>query len=62
MIERVLHPLEPVADAGSRVLLLGNRKFLALEVTVTRRRLPFSKRLENFVVRIWMGYTAPGCR
>ena len=23
MIERVLHPLEPVADAGSRVLLLG---------------------------------------
>lgn len=46
----------------ARVLLLGNRKFLALEVTVTRRRLPFSKRLENFVVRIWMGYTAPGCR
>lgn len=23
MAERVLHPLEPVADAGSRVLLLG---------------------------------------
>ena len=23
MIERVLHPLEPVADAGSRVMLLG---------------------------------------
>ena len=23
MIERVLHPLEPVSDAGSRVLLLG---------------------------------------
>ena len=23
MIERVLHPLEPVADAGARVLLLG---------------------------------------
>ena len=46
----------------ARMLLLGNRKFLALEVTVTRRRLPFSKRLENFVVRIWMGYTAPGCR